>query len=44
MLFELRVFPHDHNVDDDHAYAMPELLVAQDTRVAEVIDLLCHSA
>ena len=44
MLFELRVYPHDHYADDDTAYACPQLLVAQDTRVSEVIDLLCHSA
>ncbi len=44
MLFELRVFPHDHYADDDSIYATPQLLIAQDTRVVEVIELLCHSA
>lgn len=44
MMFELRVYPHDHYADDDDVYATPQLLVAQDTRVSEVIDLLCHSS
>ncbi len=42
MVFELRVFPHDHHDNDDRLYAKLELLVAQDTLVSEVVDLLCH--
>ena len=42
MRFELRVFPHDHYGDETRPYAKPELLVAQDTQVSEVIDLLCN--
>jgi len=41
---ELRVFPHDHCGGSERSYANPELLVAQDTLVSEVTDLLCNSA
>lgn len=44
MQFELRVFPHDHDGFSDQLYAVQELLVAQDTLVYEVIDLLCNSS
>ena len=44
MQFELRVFPHDHDGFSDQLYAVQELLVAQDTLVYEVVDLLCNSS
>ncbi len=44
MLFELRVFPHDHSGDYEKPYATPEMLIAQDTLVSEVVELLCNSA
>lgn len=44
MIFELRVYPHDHNGDLDHPYCSPELLIAQDTLVSEVVELLCTTA
>lgn len=44
MQFELRVFPHDHYGDIERPYAIPELLVAQNTLVSEVIELLCNSS
>ncbi|XP_064383914.1 uncharacterized protein LOC135332919 isoform X2 [Halichondria panicea] len=42
MVFEFRVFPHDHFGNEDKTYGTLELLVAQDTLVSEVVDLLCH--
>lgn len=42
MVFELRVFPHDHHDTEERSYSKLELLVAQDTLVSEVVDLLCH--
>ena len=44
MQFELRVFPHDHDGFSDQLYAVQELLVAQDTLVYEVVDLLCNNS
>ena len=44
MVFELRVHPHDQPGDLDGPYCSPELLVAQDTFVSEVVELLCHTA
>lgn len=43
MKFELRVYPHDHEGDNNVVYATPELLIAQDSFVSDVIDLLCNS-
>ena len=43
MLFELRVYPHDHYAESDLVYSTPELLVAQDTLVSEIVELLCNS-
>ena len=44
MKFELRIYSHDHDVDESTAsYAMPELLISQDSYVCDVIDLLCNS-
>ena len=43
MKFELRVYPHDHEGDNHIVYATPELLIAQDSFVSDVIDLLCNS-
>lgn len=44
MTFELRVYPHDHSGEQEVCYGNPELLVAQDTLVSEILDLLCNSA
>ena len=45
MVFELRVFPHDYHQSGDNMapYASSELLIAHDTLVSEIIDLLCSS-
>lgn len=44
MSFELRVYPHDHYATSEGPYATPELLLAQDTLVSEVVELLCNSS
>ena len=41
MTFELKIFSHDHTLDI--TYTNPELLVAQETLVSDVVDLLCSS-
>lgn len=41
MTFELKIFSHDHTPDT--SYTNPELLVAQETPVSDVVDLLCSS-
>lgn len=41
MAFELKIFSHDHTPDT--TYTNPELLVAQETLVSDVVDLLCSS-
>ena len=43
MVFELRVYPHDQCGDQDRPYCSPELLVAQNTLVSEVVELLCNT-
>ena len=43
IVFELRVYPHDQGGDQDRPYCTPELLVAQNTLVSEVVELLCNT-
>ena len=41
--FEMRVYPHDHPSCFERPYCSLDLLVAQNTLVSEVVQLLCNT-